>query len=151
MSRLRTALALLLLAAATAAVPAQATQPQAQRIDLVGQVAGPDTVSGTWTATGLVNDGGTYVETFRFAGQTIHAEQVLVGSKGTIVLRAQAVAEWLSACTVTFRAGSWQIVEGSGAYARLKGGGAPAVDPGGFGDICTGEVRGTHTGGAHLD
>jgi hypothetical protein len=74
---------------------------------------------------------------------------VLVGSKGTIVLRVQGVVVWLSPCTATFKAGSWRIVDGTGAYARLKGGGSPAAVPGSFGDICTGAIQITHDGEAH--
>ena len=81
----------------------------------------------------------------------IHAQKVLVGSRGTIVLKVQAVVVWLSPCTVAFKAGSWQVVDGSGAYERLKGGGTPALTVDSVGDVCTGVIRVTHSGKAHSD
>src|SRR4051794_26092324 len=86
-------------AVATLAVapPVAATQPQATTFVLDGHITGPNTIEGTWTATGFVDDAGSYTETFRFAGDTVHVEKVLTGSRGTIVLRANSVVEWLSA------------------------------------------------------
>jgi hypothetical protein len=151
MNRFGQVVALMLLAAGALAVTAQASKPEAQTIQLTGQLTGPNTAAGTWTAAGFVDDAGTYEETFRFAGETIHVEKVLVGSKGTIVLRAQAVAVWIDACSVIFRAGSWSIVGGTGAYERLKGGGSAATTPTSFGDVCTGEVQIGHAGKVHED
>ena len=45
--------------AAVLALPAAATEPQAQRLDLAGHITGPNSIAGTWTATGAVTDGGT--------------------------------------------------------------------------------------------
>ena len=151
MSRLGRIVAVAILASAVYAVPAHATQPEAQSIELNGQIASSSTVVGTWTAAGFVEDSGTYVETFRFAGETVHVEKVLVGSKGTIVLRAQAVIVWTDSCTVMFEAGSWQFAGGTGAYERLNGGGSPATASDSFGNLCTGEVQVRHTGRAHAD
>jgi hypothetical protein len=151
MNRIGRVVALMILAIAILAVPAQASKPQAQAIEMVGQLTGPDTEVGTWTAAGFVNDAGTYTDTFRFAGESVHAEKVLVGSKGTIILRADAVVVWLDACIATFKAGSWKIIDGTGAYERLKGGGSPATTSNSFGDICTGEVQIAHAGQAHDD
>jgi hypothetical protein len=144
-------LAVVLSTAAVIAVPADATTPQAQTLELTGHLTGPSTVAGTWTAAGFVDDAGSYTERFRFAGQTVHVEKVLVGSKGTFLLRAQAVAVWLDQCRVTFTAGSWQVVGGTGAYERLKAGGTPAATEDSFGDVCTGAVELTHVGQAHDD
>jgi opacity protein-like surface antigen len=135
MKRVLTAAVLLLCASAALVGSAQATQPQAQTIEMVARLTGPDTTAGTWAGAGFVDDAGTYTETFRFAGRTIHAKKVLVGSKGTIVLRVEAVVVWLSPCTVAFEAGNWRIVDGSGSYERLKGGGAPALTPDSVGDV----------------
>ena len=143
--------ALALPVTAALALPAAATRPQPQRIEMAGTLTGPSTAAGSWLATGFVTDSGTYTETFRFAGRTIHVEKVLVGSRGTIVLEGRGVVVWTSACTATFSAGSWRIVDGTGAYARLKGGGSPVTTPDSFGDVCTGVVRITHVGSAHSD
>jgi hypothetical protein len=65
---------------------------------------------------------------------------VLVGSKGTIVIKVEAVVVWLRPCTVAFEAGSWQIFDGSRAYERLKGGGAGARTADSLGDVCAGAI-----------
>lgn len=148
MSKLVRTLAVVVVALAAAA-PAGATQPQALAIETNGHLTGAGSAAGTWTAAGAIADAGTYTETFRFAGQTIHFQKVLVGSLGTIVIEGRGVLEWLSPCTVTFRAGSWRIVEGTGAYEGLTGGGTPATTPESFGDVCTGVVHVAHAGEAH--
>ena len=138
------------LVAAIFVLPALAAQPQPLRIEMDGVLTGPSSAAGTWSATGLVADTGTYTETFRFAGNTIHGEKVLVGSDGTIVLALRAVVVPVSECVVTFGAGSWTIAGGTGAYASLGGGGQPIAEPGGFGNVCTGAIEITHTGDAHF-
>lgn len=151
MKKLGPFVALIALMTAAVAVPAHATQPSAQVLELTGQLTGPSTITGTWTGTGFVDDTGTYTETFRFAGETIHVEKVLVGSKGTIVFRVQTVVVWIDACTATFKAGSWQIVGGTGAYERLKGGGTPGTTSASWGNVCTGEIRVAHAGEVHQE
>lgn len=151
MNRVLTAAVLLLCASAAVADAARATQPQTQSIEMTARLTGPNTTAGRWTGAGFVDDAGTYTETFRFAGRTIHAEKVLVGSRGTIVLEVQAVVVWLSPCTVAFEAGSWRVADGSGAYERLKGGGTPALTADSVGDVCTGAIHVTHSGEAHSD
>lgn len=153
MNRFGLLVALIALAAAALAVQAQATRPKprTQVIEMVGQLTGPNSAAGTWTGIGLVDDAGTYTETFRFAGETIHARKVLIGEKGTIVLRVRTIVVWLNECTATFKGGSWRIVSGTGAYEHLKGGGAPATEPGSFGDVCTGAIEVTHAGKARDD
>jgi hypothetical protein len=128
--------------------PAAATQPQPQQFRTIGNLTGPTTASGTWTATGFIEATGTYTETFRFAGETIHATKVLVSPSGTIVLRTRALVVWLDACTATFRAGRWQMADTTGAYAGLRGGGTPLATSS-FGNVCTGSVEVVHTGAAH--
>jgi hypothetical protein len=149
MKRFAHLVSLALVAAAVVVPIAQGTKPQDQTFETIGRLTGPDSAAGTWTGSGLVDDSGAYSETFRFAGRTIHAEKVLVGSQGTIVLRVQAVVVWLDECTATFKAGSWRIVDGTGAYEGLKGGGTPATTPDSFGNVCTGAIHVTHVGQAH--
>ena len=133
------------------AAPAAATQPQATTFALDGHFTGPNTIEGTWTATGVVNDAGSYTETFWFAGETVHVEKLLTGSRGTIILRVNTVVEWISPCTAIFRAGAWQIAGQTGTYERLTGGGTPAAEAAGYGDVCTGEIHLLHEGQAHID
>jgi hypothetical protein len=151
MRRLIAAVAVLACAGSALAATAQATQPQAQLIEMAAHLTGPNRASGTWDGSGAVDDAGTYDEIFRFAGETIHAEKVLVGSKGTIVLRVQARVVWLGPCTVGFTAGSWHVVDGTGAYESLKGGGTPALTTESVGDVCSGAIHVTHAGHAHSE
>jgi hypothetical protein len=137
--------------ALVAAAPAAATPPESQQFETIGHVTGPNTAAGTWAANGLVQATGTYTETFRFAGETIHGRKVLVGPAGTIVLEIRNIVVWLDPCTAHFKAGSWQIADATGAYARLKGGGEPGTTPDSFGNVCTGDVDVLHTGSAHYD
>src|SRR5215212_2005354 len=79
------------IAAAVVAGTAEATKPQPQTLQLSGVLTGPDTISGTWRGHGVVEDAGTYTETFRFVGDTIKVDKVLVGARGTITLHVHAV------------------------------------------------------------
>jgi hypothetical protein len=111
---------------------------------------GPNTAAGTWIGTGLVDGTGTYTETFRFAGETIHGTKVLMSPSGTIVLQISNIVVFLDACTVEFKAGSWRITEATGAYARLKARGAPGTTAKSV-NVCTGFIDVLHVGTAHYD
>ena len=105
--------ALLALAAAPAAA---ASPPQPVTLDMHGHFTGPSTIEGTWDADGAFADSGTYTESFRLAGQTVHTTKILVGAEGTLRLRAQAVVIYLTPTFATFKAGNWRIMSGTGAY-----------------------------------
>jgi hypothetical protein len=139
---------LMVVAALVLPAPVAATQPQPQQFRTIGNLTGPTTASGTWTGTGLVEATGTYTETFRLAGETIHAEKVLVSASGTIVIRTQALLVFLDACTVTFGAGSWRISDATGAYAGLNGGGTPQGTSTSRANVCTGSIDVVHAGAA---
>ncbi len=145
------AFVLAVVAVLTLAAPASATQPQPQQFTTIGQLTGPNTVVGTWTGAGLIDAAGTYTETARFVGSTIHAQKVLVSPVGTIVLENHSLIVWLDECTATFRAGNWHIAAASGAYAGLKGGGTPVSTPASFGNVCTGSVNVVHSGAVIID
>ena len=134
--------------AAVLALPA-AAKSHDLRIDLIGHLTGSNSIEGTWASSGYVSDSGLYTETFEFVGDSITVVKVLSSGSGTITLRVDAVVQWIDACTATFSAGSWQIAGGTGSYERLKGGGTPAVEAGGFGNVCTGAIQITHVGSAH--
>jgi hypothetical protein len=134
------------IAALALAAPAAATQRLPQEFETVGHLTSPGTAAGTWTGTGPVEAAGTYEETFRFAGNTIHSRKVLVGAGGTIVLEIRAVVVWLDACTAGFNAGSWHVFDATGAYGELKGGGVPAATVESFGNVCTGVIDVVHEG-----
>ena len=118
-------------------------------IEVNGTLVGPTTVAGTWAATGAIADAGTYVEEAEFLPlMRVRAVKTLVGARGTIVLKAKAPYVLTTPTTLTFYAGHWEILSGTGAYAGLEGGGNPAVE--GFGDLATGVVHGVHRGRVHL-
>jgi hypothetical protein len=146
MNRVTQTIALIVLTVAVVAVPAQATAPEPQILELTGVLTGPDSAAGTWSASGSVKDAGTFTQRFRFAGETVHDEKTLIGSQGTILLQVQAVVQFVSQCEARFTAGSWRIVGGTGAYAQLKGGGAPAATTASFANVCTGTLQITHAG-----
>lgn len=97
--------------------------------------------------SGAVSDSGTYADSLRLAGETIHVVKTLSGSGGTITLTAQAVVRWTSPTTATFFAGHWQVASGTGAYAGLHGGGYPGAS--GSANFATGTVDVVHEGQAH--
>ncbi len=94
-----------------------------------------------------VSDSGTYADTFRLAGKTLHAVKTLSGSGGTMTLTAQGFVRWTSPTTVTFFGGHWRVAAGTGAYADLKGGGHPGVS--GATNFATGTVSVVRQAFAH--
>ncbi len=142
-------MAVLVSGALVFAAQAAATPPESQTFVMTGQLTGPTSVAGTWTSTGLVDGSGTYTETVRFAGRSIHVEKVLRSAGGTIELRGRGVVEWVDACTARFRAGTWRISDATGAYADLRGGGTPVATTTSYANVCTGAVIITHEGVAH--
>jgi hypothetical protein len=149
LSTVATALAVAALAL-LAAAPSAASAPGSIRIDLNGVVTGPDSFQGTFVASGVVNDSGTYEGTFRFAGRTIHVVKTLIGTKGTITLKSQAVVIPTSPTTISFEGGSWVIISGTGAYSDLRAIGTPAAASGASADLVTGAIKETHEGQGFL-
>jgi hypothetical protein len=127
---------------------AAATAPEPVRIETHGVFTGPGSTAGTFTISGAVSDAGTYVDSFRLAGETIHVVKTLSGGGGTITLTAQGVVRWTSPTTATFFAGHWQLVSGTGAYADLRGGGYAGAS--GLANFATGTVDVVHEGQAHV-
>jgi hypothetical protein len=71
------------------------------------------------SASGALLDHGTARDDGGFASQEV-VERVLEGARGTLILRVQRTAK-LPRFPALF--GRWEIVGGSGAYARAAGGG----------------------------
>jgi hypothetical protein len=65
-------------------------------------LTGPDSTAGTFSISGGLSDSGTYRDTFRLAGDTIHVVKTLSGSRGTIILDAEGVVRWTSPTMATF-------------------------------------------------
>lgn len=125
---------------------AAATAPEPVRIETHGVFTGPGSTAGTFVISGSVSDSGTYADSLRLAGETIHVVKTLFGSAGTITLTAQGVVRWTSP-TATFFAGHWRISAGTGAYADPQGGGYPGAS--GSANFATGTVQVVHEGQAH--
>jgi hypothetical protein len=132
-----------------AAVPAGAERPRAIAIRTIGTITGPTTAEGSWTATGAIEDAGTYTETYEIVDGKITAQKVLVGSRGTIVLEGRGTVVF-DGCEASFSGGKWRIADGTGAYEKLRGGGKPLATPESGGNVCTGAVDVTHAGKAHI-
>jgi hypothetical protein len=100
--------------AAVLALPAEATQPQAVQLELVGRITGPDSIAGMWSSTGVVGD-------------TVHVEKTLIGSRGTIAL-ARRPADDLRLAAVK-PGGKLLAVAGHGPVPAPSPGAGPGPDP----------------------
>ncbi len=101
-------------------------------------IIGPFT--GTWSASGGINDSGTLVQPVDFRvgqGRVVHLMRVMTGSKGTITLVEDNV--------IGTPVGDWAIIAGTGAYAQLHGLGTSS------GVVVNGVVTDTLTGTVHFD
>lgn len=136
-------------AALLAAFPAAASAPQAVSVVMHGSLTGPATAAGTYSISGAFEDNGTYVETFRFAGASIHGVKTLTGRNGTITLVAEAVVRWESPTRAVLFAGHWRFESGTGAYSAISGGGFPGVI--GSADLAAGTLDVRHEGSVSLD
>jgi hypothetical protein len=87
MRAIRCSIVLVLLALAVAPA-ADASPPQPVTVDMHGHLTGPSTIEGTWTAYGAFTDSGTYTESFRLVGRTVHTTKLLSGARGTLQLHA---------------------------------------------------------------
>jgi hypothetical protein len=130
---------------------AQATGPVPLTIAMDGTLTGPTSIAGTWQATGLFEASGTFTQEFRFAGHSIHDLKTLVSPQGTLVLKVQTLFAIAPDGMVTFREGSWQVVEATGAYEALHAGGQPAAAAESFGNLVTGQVHIRHDGTSHFE
>jgi hypothetical protein len=144
-----------LLAALAAAAPAGASGGRAPiSIDMKGVITSYEpgvsaTVEGTWAATRLITDSGTYKEWVRFDGSKLYAVKVLVSPLGVIVLGVQTVVETSATGVMTFKGGSWRVVYGLGAYSDLEAGGRPATTPDSA--VVGADIHVTHVGRGEND
>jgi hypothetical protein len=142
-------LAAVLGSALLAALPATAGAPEPVTVIMHGVLTGPGTVDGTYSVSGAVEDSGTYVETYRFAGRSIHGVKTLTGRNGTVTLVADAVVRWTSPTRAELFAGHWRFESGTGAYAGIRGGGVPGAI--GSADLVSGTVDVVHEGWVSTD
>jgi hypothetical protein len=98
----------------------------------VTQFGLPPDFHGTWQSSGAISDAGSFVETeLHLTGAdfqpsapvgTFQAVIVFTGSRGTFTIAQQGVSTGLPA-------GTWQVVSGTGDYARASGHGTFAFTP----------------------
>lgn len=111
-------------------------------------IIGPFT--GTWSASGGINDSGTLVQPVDFRvgvgaggfGQ-VHAMRVMTGSLGTITV-VEDDSLTLEPDGTIQATGQWAIIGGTGAYADLHGHGTSSAD------VVKGVVTATETGSVHF-
>jgi hypothetical protein len=113
------------------------------RFDFTGTFDANRVFSGTFTASGGVNEVGTAVDDHRFSGDAIHITRLLTTSHGdyiTIQINTNHAAgsnaappAWCPApptpagTTLFFEVGNWRVVSGTGVYALLNGTGDRAA------------------------
>ena len=94
---------------------------------------GGSTYYGPVTATGAINASGTFVMPAEVHGMALHCIFVLTFPQGTITIRMN--------CNMVTSNGQWNVLDGTGAYQNLKGGGS-LVMPNENDEILTGTVSG---------
>ncbi len=87
----------------------------------------PTTLEGTFEASGYINDHGTYTEVLNSPEPlhrlpSLHGKETLKATKGTIEIEFYVGLNPTDHNTIR-AVGGFGIVRGSGAYARLQGGG----------------------------
>jgi hypothetical protein len=109
---------------------------------------------GAFSATGAVSDSGTFVNSrFAFGGLaapsfvSVHATQRFDGALGTFTLRADIKETATLDPNVLTDKGTWAVVDGTGTYETLRGGGQIT----GTADDNTGVINRTYTGTVHFD
>lgn len=148
----RIALVLTLIVIALALAPgAAASQRGAVTIE-TQKPFGPS--PGTFSATGAISDSGTFVNSsFVFGGLgapnfvSVHATQTFAGAFGTFTLRVDIKETATADPNVLTDNGTWAVIDGTGAYATLQGGGQVT----GTADDNTGVISRTYTGAVHFN
>lgn len=122
-----------------AALPVTAGPPVAVWMDVVTIFDANRIASGTFTATGAIDEQGTFIDTPKFLGAAVHVTRLLSTSGGefiTIEINGNHVAgsnvapTWCPApptvpgTVLVAEIGHWKIVSGTGPYATLQGTGA---------------------------
>lgn len=108
-------------------------------------IVGPFT--GTWSASGGINDSGTSVEpTVNFVGNgQLHIVRDVTGSQGTFTLRLDSTLVAIEPDGSHVFSGQWVVISGTGAYADLHGQGTRSAV------VTNGVVTETLTGTVHYD
>lgn len=83
--------------------------------------------TGTFTSSGLAGSSGNFIENYTFNGKKTHSEATFIYGNGTITAKTHCVVTITSPSTAT-GIGTWIIVKGTGAYAKIKGSGSLTFD-----------------------
>lgn len=121
--------------------------PAGETILVEEHFTGPSTIEGTFVASGVFDDSGTKTETFRTAGDTIHAVERLVSARGTITIKVQGRITPTGPTTLAVLGARWVVVDGTDAYDDLRGGGTVDI----YVDLAAGTATNVHRGRVHLD
>lgn len=106
---------------------------------------GPSTTAGTFTSTGFLNTTGTTAETVTLTSQTFHGQTVFTDANGSFT--AIINGQWsMTSPTTALGQGNWNIINGTGDYAQLKGNGQLSFTV----DFVTGAVNDQWTGSMHI-
>jgi hypothetical protein len=97
-----------------------------------GLLSDGSTYVGTVQAGGAINKTGTYVMPTKVLGMALHCELIVTFPDGTLTIRMN--------CNMRTSNGRWKILEGTGAYADMKGQGS-LVMPNDVDEILTGYVH----------
>lgn len=121
--------------------PAQATPPEDLNFvtTVVFDVRTKPSVSGDWTATGLIDSSGNLVVDYFNAGwndaglwlRSSHTTEVFTDSHGSFTIEAQITN--ISGRSPISGSGHWVIKNGTGAYENLRGGGSVNI----YGELIT--------------
>ena len=138
----------ILLAIWPAVAPAQATVSSGVTITSTVNL-NTDPATGTWTATGAVNDAGTLVEPrLKIVGNgELQITRVNSGSEGTFSLRILSKVTGVEPNGDVDFTGRWVVISGTGQYATLHGQGTRTA----VFHADTGTVTETLTGQVHFD
>ena len=143
----------------TFSMPLLADKPSDIRINVIGTFDANHVLSGTFTASGFVNELGSLLDTPLFSGQAIHISRLLTTSHGeyiTIEINANHIAglnvtppDWCpppptpEGTLLFFQTGNWRVVSGTGPFSLLSGTGSRAswvlLDAGSFTPIAATE------------
>jgi hypothetical protein len=123
---------------------AHATTPEPVTIQSTVQLG---TFTGTWSATGAINDSGTLVEPVVISTDShqLHIVRVNTSGVGSFTLRIDSTLTSGSPPDSGTFVGRWVVVSGTGAYATLHGEGTRDAT------VNNGVVTETLTGTMHLD
>ena len=125
--------------------PGAATSPETLTIDVDMGMTGPNSAAGTFVMNGLAVDSGDVTETFFLADDTSHGVKTLVSTQGTITIKYQVRLTWTPDTGIA--QGTFTIIDGTGAYARLHGVGTTYATL----DLFTGHLLARYSGNAHFD